>query len=292
MQTTLIHHAANRGNGYPSGSLAALKDCLSANVGWVEIDLIPLQGGDFALLHDANLVAVSNGSGAVPEKTAAEIQVLHYKDHPQYQLSTLSEVIRWVKEIDSDTHIQLDLKPFGPINAEVLKSLLRLVEPIKERVLVSTVADWVLRLLHRIDAEIRLGFDPLLYLDLETNHPRPEGIPPLRVGAYGLRDDHPLAVQRWGSEKDYFAARAEALLLQAPLRANWYINAGLLELAHEAGFDWIDFIHQYGGGQVAAWTLDADRIALTERLIDAGVDLVTTNQAAALSARLNGKLAL
>jgi hypothetical protein len=60
-----------------------------------------------------------------------------------------------------------------------------------------------------------LEADPLLYLDLERSA-RPAGIPPFRVGPYSYRDDHPLASERWGIEAHYLAARAEALLVQAP----------------------------------------------------------------------------
>ncbi|PKO05279.1 MAG: hypothetical protein CVU41_11620 [Chloroflexi bacterium HGW-Chloroflexi-3] len=96
---------------------------------------------------------------------------------------------------------------------------------------VSSVADWALRVLHKIAPDLLLGFDPLLYLDLVHKEPREEGIPPIRVGAFGYLDDHPLAVQRWGKLSEYFEVRAETLLLQVPARITWFINAQLLDEA-------------------------------------------------------------
>ena len=45
------------------------------------------------------------------------------------------------------------------------------------------MADWVVRGLHQVHPNLSLGFDPLLYLDLVDDEPRPESIPPFRIGA-------------------------------------------------------------------------------------------------------------
>lgn len=293
MRTVLIHHAANRGNGYPPGSKEALLDCVSAGVSWVEVDIIPTADGDFALLHDPVLEHVSGGRGPVFEKTAESIRGLTYTQagYEQFHLGTLSDVVSRIRELPGETEIQLDLKPYAPLTPGVLEALIKIINPIRERVLVSTIADWGLRLLRRMDPGLRLGFDPLLYLDLETETPRPDGVPPLRVGAYGYRDDHPLAIQRWGEAGDYFAARAEALFLQAPQGATWYLNAGLLSESLLAGFDWIDFLHRQGS-TAAAWTLDLDDLPLIQTLIGHGIDLITTNQAAAIKNQFEKNVSL
>ena len=122
-----------------------------------------------------------------------------------------------------------------------------------------------------MDSGLALGFDPLLYLDVVAKTPRPEGVPPFRVGAYGYLDEHPLAVQRWGNLGDYFAARAEALMQLAPANATWFLNAELLDDALNSKFDWIDFLHSIGC-LVDAWTVDLNRSDLAKRLVDAGID--------------------
>jgi glycerophosphoryl diester phosphodiesterase len=285
MKTVLIHHAANNEGSYPSGSLAALQNCVDAGVRWVEVDLIPLADGDFVLLHDVNLESASNGSGTVIEKRKVDLSNLFYRQIDgslsSYCLNTLSEVADWVKNQISPTQIQLDLKPYAPLTLPVLESLLNHLKPIRERVLISSTADWAIRLLHRLDPHIRLGFDPLLYLDLINETPRPPGVPPLREGAYGLLDEHPLSIHRWGTDGAYFAARAEALAQQAPAESIWYLNAWVLEKALDAGFNWVEFLHQRGS-QVAAWTLDLPHLNLVVKLIEHEVDLITTNQAVQL----------
>ena len=183
--------------------------------------------------------------------------------------------------------LQLDLKPFRPLTDEVLGSLLRHVAPVKARVRVSCVADWAIRRLAALDGALALGFDPLLYLDVERGDGRKEQAPPLRTGAYGYLDEHPLALTRWGAPADYLAARAEALWTQAPV-AMWYIRGAMLARALDDGFDWIAWLHDRGA-QVTAWTLDAShahQLDLARTLAKAGVDRITTNDAGALARAL------
>jgi glycerophosphoryl diester phosphodiesterase len=158
-----------------------------------------------------------------------------------------------------------------------------------DRVQVSSVADWALRSLANAAPELSLGFDPLLYLDMVEETHRPDNIPPFRVGAYGLLDDHPLAAVQWGSQADYFEARAKALLVQAPHAYEWYIRAEVLKMALDAGFDWISFLHDQGS-IVDGWTIDIsqpEQIALAQFLVDQGIDELTTDHPSELAAKLN-----
>ena len=123
------------------------------------------------------------------------------------------------------------------------------------------------------------------------DQPRPEGIPPFRVGAYGLRDDHPLASYQWGPLGEYFAARAAALLVQAPEGCEWFIRADLLEKARKANFDWIEFLHQHGS-KVDGWTINAadpEQVKLADALVELGIDELTTNTPALLAEKLGVK---
>ena len=159
--------------------------------------------------------------------------------------------------------------------------------PSKPGCAVSCVADWAIRRLAALDGALPLGFDPLLYLDVERGDGRKEQAPPLRTGAYGYLDEHPLALTRWGAPADYLAARAEALWTQAPV-AMWYIRGAMLARALDDGFDWIAWLHDRGA-QVTAWTLDAShahQLDLARTLAKAGVDRITTNDAGALARAL------
>lgn len=293
--TILIHHAASSEKRFPPGSLPALGACLNSGVAWIEVDIVALKGGDFALVHDPQLDHISNATGLVYEKSVGEIQKMVYKPTAQYAggefLGTLSQAVTMLQNQAGNSKLQLDLKPYSPLTGEVLKNLLDIISPVKEHILVSSVADWSLRMLKRMDGQLALGFDPLLYLDLVGKTPRPEGIPPFRVGAYGYLDEHPLAAQRWGSAGDYFAARAEALMQLAPANATWFINAELLDDALNARFDWIDFLHS-SGCLVDAWTVDMNRSDLAKRLVGTGVDYLTSNQANSLAAFLGPEINL
>lgn len=274
--TKLILHSANMDHNLPSGSLIALEESLKAKVSRIEVDVIPLKDGDFALLHDPKLEHICNATGDVPDFSSEEIQSFTYKDSV-HRLGTLRQAVELIQKYPLEDFFQLDLKPYAPLTPTSMSDLVNLIQPIQEMVMVSSVADWAIRLLKRLLPSLKLGFDPLLYLDLVEDEPREEGVPPFRVGAYGYLDEHPLAAQRWGTLKDYFEARAEALIQQVPSGITWFINAQLLEEASFAGFNWVHFL-QNNDNTVNAWTLDLDRVQLTTKMVGLGVDYITTNQ--------------
>ena len=282
--TKLILHSANIDQSLPQGSLVALEKSLQKGIARIEVDVIPLKDGDFALLHDPALESVSDQHGTITDYSSDQIQSFRYKNTP-YSLGTLSQAVDLIRDTALDDFFQLDLKPYAPLIPQSMQNLLKLIEPIQEQVMVSTIADWAVRILRRLSPSLRLGFDPLLYLDLVEEEPREEGIPPFRVGAYGYLDDHPLAAQRWGTLKDYFAARAEALLQQVPQGITWFINAQLLDEANTAGFNWVEFLQQLTNS-VNAWTLDMDRVDLAKKMVQIGVDFITTNQYPEMKATL------
>lgn len=282
--TRLILHAANLNHQIPPGSLAKLELCLKAGINRIEVDVIPMKDGDFALLHDPKLENVSEVSGEAAEQTAAFIQQVKYKDST-HKIGTLSQAVALLQEYPVDGFLQLDLKPYAPLTPTSMSNLVNWIKPIQHSVMVSSVADWAVRVLHKIAPDLLLGFDPLLYLDLVEEEPREEGIPPFRVGAFGYLDDHPLAVQRWGKLSDYFEARAETLLQQVPSGITWFINAQLLDEAMDEGFNWIKYL-QEAGNTVDAWTLDMDRPDLASRMAESGVDYITTNQLSEMAAHL------
>ena len=286
----MIHHAANRGYDYPQNSLGGLRRCLEAGARVVEVDIIPLRDSDFALLHDNLLEDGTDGSGPVHAATVDQVRSLHHVQRgvvTEERVGLLSEAVSLIQGHARFRELQLDLKESVPSTDAILNRLLRIVEPVKDKVRVTSGADWALRRLRALDADLSLGFDPLLYLEVEGWG---EEVPPFRLGAYGYWDDHPLATRRWGTSADYLVARAEALWTQAPSNAVWYIRALLLSRALEDGFDWIAYLHARSA-PVDAWTLDVEKaghVELAQRLISAGVDRITTNDAPRLAAALDG----
>lgn len=274
--TQIILHAANYDQQVPAGSLAGLEMSLQAGVKRVEVDVIPLRDGDFALLHDPRLENFSDVSGNVAEQTADFVQGLKYKGSEMH-LGTLSQAIELLKKYPIGGFLQLDLKPYAPLTPTSLSNLVKWIRPVEPMIMVSSVADWAIRFLHRLAPDLSLGFDPLLYLDVVAEEPREAGIPPFRIGAFGYLDDHPLAVQRWGELGEYFAARAEALLQQVPDEITWFLNAQLLDEAMLAGFEWINYLRATGN-TVDAWTLDMDCSDLALKMKESGIDFITSNQ--------------
>jgi glycerophosphoryl diester phosphodiesterase len=288
---TLIHHSANRGPLHPPGSLPGLTACLQFGARIVEIDLSPTADGDFALLHGPLLDRETTGYGPIQSLPAAQLAELRHvwRGEPtDVPVSLLDGALELIQDHPHPVELQLDLKPYSPLDTQSLGRLVERLQPVKDRVRVTSEADWLVRHLHMLDPDLPLGFDPLLYLDLAWEEDEERGAPPYREGAYGYLDEHPLASRRWGSTADYLAARAEALWIQAPPDAVWYINARVLARTLDDGFDWIADLH-HRGAQVDAWTLDPgwpERVALAQRLAGQGVDRITTNDAPALAQAL------
>ena len=278
----LIHHAASGNHTEPAGSLAALAHCLASSAAIIEIDILPLADGSFALLHERDLGAETSGMGDAVRATRAEVGELTYKSSGAIsteKIGFLENAIDLLKAHPQTQRMQLDLKPYLPLTGTVLQNFINLIKPVRERVQVTTVADWVVRGLSQAIPELSLGFDPLLYLDLVEDDPRPEGVPPFRTGAYDLLDDHPLAASRWGTLSEYLTARAEGLWTQAQPAREWFIRAEVLEMAQKAGFDWIGFLHEHGC-TVDAWTIDVTQPTLVKSaqyLVEQGVDDLTTD---------------
>ncbi|NLF11572.1 MAG: glycerophosphodiester phosphodiesterase [Anaerolineaceae bacterium] len=284
----LVHHSANRDHSHPRGSLPALLACLQAGALAVEVDISLLADGQFALLHGPMLEDETTGSGPIAALDSEQVSALEHALQGKatgVPVGLLPQALDLLAAYPGQVELQLDLKPDVYSSDEVLGRLVASLQPVKDRVRVTSPSDWALRRLHRLDPDLALGFDPLLYLELDMGQENDASVPPFRRGAYGYWDDHPLATRRWGPPAAYLAARAEALWAQAPAGAIWYIHAGLLARALDDGFDWIGFLHDRGV-EVDAWTLDAgkpERVALARRLAAAGVDRITTNTAPALS---------
>lgn len=293
----LIHHAANRQHPYPSNSVRGLQACLDAGGRVIEIDISPLADGNFVLLHGPELDDATTGSGPIRDCTTEEVRGLlrtrqdAVTDEP---VALLNQALELVLRHQHPVELQLDLKPYTRFSDAVLSQLVTSLQPVKDRVRITSVADWELRRLHALDPDLPLGFDPMLYLEWRTPASsaeignRESSRLPFRLGAFGYWDDHPLATRRWGDTPEYLAARAEALWVQAPPGAIWYIRAALLDHVLDDGFNWIADLHARGA-EVDAWTLDPDRpehVAVARRLMEAGVDRITTNDAPALAAAL------
>ena len=275
----LVPHMGVLSGRHPRNSLEAVRECLEAGAARIELDIHSLDGPDYIVYHDRRLEDETTGAGSLGVVSPDAVRATRFRAHPETRPPLLSEVIEAVAPTGAE--LQLDWKDLRFITRERAATLASLVAPMRDRVIVSTGQDWNLRRLQEFEPAVPFGFDPGLYLD----H-RIEGtdiIMPRSMGAYGYRDDHPLALARGQEVRDYLHERMSALMLQAPGARECFLSFRMVLQMLDDGFDATAWLHERGIG-VNVWTVDYGRgadEATARRLLDAGVDRITTNTAAA-----------
>lgn len=290
----IVHHmAALDGAPYPQNSLEAIRACLEADAAFVEIDVTPLRSDDYLLVHDDVLEHETSGVGQVGAATVEQVRGLKIRtrdgEATTYHPPLLSDVVALFGEYPNRTRLQIDYKSVLPMaDDEPLRRFLRLIEPLGERVLVSSGADWHLRWLRRQAEWLDLGFDIGFYLDYRTEAGDPRQ-PPYKLGAYGYHDDHVLAAMKIVPAKQYLAERCDILLNTIREVSTWYVNYRLLVRCLDDGFDMTALLHA-NGIRMDAWTMDVGKASHADilRLRDVGVDQFTTNTPGALGQLFNG----
>jgi glycerophosphoryl diester phosphodiesterase len=260
-------------------TLAALQECFASGAARVEIDIHSLDGPDYAVFHDRRLDTETTGTGAIGSVTPDNIRAARWRTDPAARPPLLSEIVELAQS--GRTELQLDWKDWRLISDARLQALIDVVKPVRERVIVSTGQDWNLRRLHHAAPEVPFGFDPGHYLDYGI-----EGADvflPRALGAYGYRDDHPLAIGRIEPPADYLNARMEAIALHAPGAREYFLSYRMVLQMLDDGFNVAAWLHQRGIG-ANVWTPDyhgPESLPVMQRLIAAGIDRVTTNTAPA-----------
>lgn len=287
----IVHHkAALDGSLNPPNSLAAIRECLEAGAAWIEVDITALAEGDYLLVHNLDLEAETNGRGAVGAcnvSAARNLKIVHRGLVTSHPAALLSKVVACFLAAPDSTRLQLDFKDHAPFaSIEPLQRLVEIIQPLGARVLVSSMADWQLRHLAQLAPWLELGFD--IHLHIDCNPPGQIAAPddlPRHVGAYGYRDDHPLASQRWGSTAAYLAERCDEMLHLAPSASTFYCRHSFLVRGLQEGFSWAQTLHQ-AGKRLDAWTLDVDKaqaVANARILADADCDQITSNTPLAMA---------
>lgn len=277
----------------PPNSIEALRASLRAGARFIEVDITALADSDFLLVHDADLQAETNGQGQVAECPTAQARGLLLKQDgavTEHPAALLSDVVRLFEQHGGAACLQLDFKDAVPFkDEEPLRRLVRLVEPLKERVIVSSGADWQLRKMRKFAPWLMLGFDIMWYLGWqpagEARDPREY---PKNIGAYGYYDDHMLASGRYQPTAEYLRDRCEGLVMLAPDVSVFYLEHYLIAQSLQDGFNWAETLHKYGIC-LDAWTMDVSNPAAVRRvpqLLEAGVDLFTTNTPIAMASLL------
>jgi glycerophosphoryl diester phosphodiesterase len=287
---TIVHHmAALDDHTAPPNSLEAIHANLRSGVEFIEVDINALARDDYLLVHEARLEAETGGLGPVidctPER-ARTLRIKHDGISTTSRVPLLSEVVALFLSDPGPSRLQLDFKNVIPFSTdEPLRRLIRLIEPLGNRVLVSTGADWQLRKLRKMAPWLMLGFDIMFYIGWKpADVPRAQGELPRQVGAYGYYDDHILASQAYWPKAEYLRDRCESLVGQVPDVSVFYLEHHLIARSLQDGFNWAAELHKYHI-KLDAWTMDVTNPAAVQnapRLLQAGVDLFTSNTPGAL----------
>ena len=290
----IVHHmGALDGQTNPPNSLEAIRASLAASAAVIEVDINALAKDDYLLVHDEMLEEETNGKGAVMDcavETARRL-LIHLKGKAtSFSVPLLSDVVGVFIRDPGTTQLKLDFKNLIPFQEdEPLRRLIRLIEPIRERVIVSTGADWQLRKMRKMAPWLRLGFDIMLYIAWEpVNATRDPREFPKALGAYGYYDDHILATRAAMPIADYLQDRYESLLSQVEDISVFYLDYKMIAQSLVDGFNWADALHARGI-QLDSWTMDVsnpDAVQKALPLLRAGVDLFTSNTPLALGALL------
>ncbi|MDP9238102.1 MAG: hypothetical protein M3P30_12035 [Chloroflexota bacterium] len=271
----LVGHMGVLSGKHPRNSLAAIRECFDCDAGRIEIDIHSLDGPDYAVFHDRRLDTETTGSGSIGRATPDEVRAVRWLADAGDRPPLLSEIVELAR--GCNTELQLDWKDWRPISDGRLQALVDVVAPIRERVIVSTGQDWNLRRLHAAAPDVPFGFDPGHYLDHGVEGD--QVFLPRAMGAYGYRDDHPLALGRTEAVADYVEIRMETLTLQAPGAREYFLSYRMVLQMLDDGFNVAEWLHRRGI-DANVWTPDhrgVESARMMERLIDAGIDRVTTN---------------
>lgn len=233
-----------------------MRECYEQGATRIEIDALLIEG-DFIVAHDR------------PRRGA--------------RLLRLSDLLTVVRGSSGATLLEIDAKDLLPWPGVAAERLARLVDPVRDRVIVTSPADWNLRRLLRSDPELPIGFDPQLHLDWTRD---PEPLAPPR-GAYGYLDAHPLSRRRALPTAEYLRERFEEVVRIVPGARELHLRLAFFERMLRDGFDDAVAILHGAGALANVWTLDAGTPRWRERFrraVDAGVDVVTTNTPRELAA--------
>jgi glycerophosphoryl diester phosphodiesterase len=280
----LVCHTAVYSGDHPRNSLAGIAECIARGVGRIEIDIHSLDGADYAVYHERRLEAETTARGPIGGATPDDVRAARFSAHPDERLPLLSDVVEMSR--DRDVELQLDLKDWRLVADERIDVLARIAAPMLDRVIVSTGQDWNLLRLHERHPDVPIGFDPGLYFDHAIEGT--EVYLPRNMGAYGYRDDNPLAFGRTEPVVDYLRQRFEMLALQVPAAREYFLSYRLVLQMLADGFDVAAWLHGRGI-DANIWTLDYrndESLGVLERLRAIGIDRITTNTAPAWEAAL------
>ena len=244
-----------------------MRECIEARVARLEIDVHSLDGADYIVSHERRFERETTGSGSVGAATPDDVRALRFLDDDGDRPPLLSEIVELAR--GSTTQLQLDLKDWRPLRdgastraARCDRAGARAGDRDGRRGLEFAAAA-------PRGPGLVIGFDPGRYLARSVAMSRRSCRK--AIGAYGYRDDHPMAVGRTEKPADYLRHRLEILELQCPASREMFLDYRMILQMLDDGFDVASWLHERGS-EVTAWTLDHTRRGVgarrCERLIE------------------------
>jgi glycerophosphoryl diester phosphodiesterase len=254
-------HQLRRAGRDPSHDRANLRLGIERGAS-LEVDILATRDGHFVCLHDDDLACETTGEGLVRDRDRATIERLCQCANDGRPLDSaplfLDELLETLESAPAGWpgRLQLDLKqPAELIEAPMIERFAALIEPVARHVMLGGTQWHAVRRLGLAVPGLRLGFDPL---DIHEAAPPDSAAEFQALGAYTLAH-----------------ARGAAI---------FYFHVPIVLRGLELGVDLIAMAKAQRA-EVDAWRLEPedDRAAAKlTRLIEAGVDQITTDSPEAL----------
>lgn len=250
-------HMLRRRAGEPPFSLANLREGMAAGAS-VEIDVRLMGDGDWICLHDDALDEETDGRGPVHALNAEAARGLRVAG-ADYAPPLLADVMAVVRaHAQGSACLQIDLKePAAGLDAASVGRFAALIAPAKEFCVLSGT-DW--QAVERLGASVpglTLGFDP-----------------------YDMAEGRSFC-----TAEDIVSFMDETMAVDPRVRT-FYLYHRFVDEALALGANPVALLKRKGAF-VDVWTLDPSTPeieALLPRMIEAGADQITTNDAVAMAA--------
>lgn len=266
-RTFLKWHRGRRRAGDPAFTGRRILEGMAAGAS-VEVDLVVHGDDGFAVLHDLTLERETTGRGLVRTTPAETLRGLHLLDDDGApttdRVMLLEDLVALIA--GAGTHpealLQLDYKEdAAALTPRAIAAFGEAVGAAAAHLLLSSGDAEAVRLLGA-------------------------GVPGLRIGHDPCDED---AIDRLMADRDHMAFVAGALS-DSPAAELIYLDHRLVLAARDDGFDLVAAFHA-AGRRVDAYTIgraDAGGLAAARRLLDLGVDQITTDDPEGLGAALAG----
>ena len=232
----------------------------------VEVDLVVHGDRGFAVLHDLVLGRESTGSGAVVDKSAAELRALHLRDNNGQRIDEhvmlLEDLAALLAKgtVSPDALLQLDYKEdLAALDPRAIANFAASVAPVARNMILSSGDAAAVAALTEAAPGVHVGYDPC----------------------------HNGALQLLAKTRDFAGFVADAVAA-SPRAEMIYLAWQLVLSAGESGFDIVAAFHD-AGRRVDAYTIqaaDSEALPAVLKLLDFKVDQITTDDPEGLATLL------